>query len=156
MKKKGQASLEYLTTYGWALLVLGIVFAALYLFMEFKPDRLVPETCSFGDSFTCNEFKMNGTSGRINVSVVNVVGTSITLDSMICEYQGTNYQEKVPDDAKDIAPGAEFTVACNVSGSGESLKRKSKVDLTIVYYKVGEGSVFPLSSDGFVSGSVLK
>lgn len=40
--KKGQAALEYLMTYGWAILIIIVVVAALYAMGVFTPRRTVP------------------------------------------------------------------------------------------------------------------
>jgi len=49
MKRKGQAAMEYLMTYGWAILIIVVVVAALYAMGVFKPKASVPYSGFGGD-----------------------------------------------------------------------------------------------------------
>jgi len=69
---RGQASLEYVMTYGWAILALVIVLAALFATGVFSPSYLVSEECSFGNNLKCNLALFNdGGHTRILVTVFN-------------------------------------------------------------------------------------
>ena len=46
---KAQAAIEYLLTYGWALLVIAIIASLLYLFIT-SPPSITPSSCSFAAS----------------------------------------------------------------------------------------------------------
>ncbi|MEW5956071.1 MAG: hypothetical protein AB1626_06085 [Candidatus Micrarchaeota archaeon] len=60
MKTRGQQALEYLVTYGWALLVIVIVAALLWYFGVFNPTKWTAERqCGGFASFSCNAFKLN-------------------------------------------------------------------------------------------------
>ena len=50
--KKGQAALEFLMTYGWAILVVLIVIGALAYFGVLDPKRFLPEKCELGPGLT--------------------------------------------------------------------------------------------------------
>ena len=56
LKRKGQAAMEFLMTYGWALLVVLIVIAALAFFGLLNPSRYLPEKCTLGPGLTCVDF----------------------------------------------------------------------------------------------------
>ncbi|MFH0737527.1 MAG: hypothetical protein V1827_02430 [Candidatus Micrarchaeota archaeon] len=56
---RGQAAVEYLTTYGWALLALVIVIAILVSTGIFSPSYLVAEECSFGNNLKCEAAVFN-------------------------------------------------------------------------------------------------
>ncbi len=49
MKRKAQAAMEYLMTYGWAILIIVVVIAALYAMGVFKQKSTVPYTGFTGD-----------------------------------------------------------------------------------------------------------
>lgn len=154
MKRKGQAALDYLSTYGWALMAMGVALAALYVFLDYKPERLVPETCSLGDSFNCIDFMINRTNSNMTLSIKNEVGLELEMDSLLCMYDGQEYRSAVPDSslAKIVDPGEIFNLTCNMQGA--PLKSKSKVDVTIVYYK--KGMSYPSSTDGFATGQTVR
>lgn len=50
--RKGQAAIEYLMTYGWALLVIAIVIVALYMLTQTQTRT---ETCMMQTGFVCND-----------------------------------------------------------------------------------------------------
>lgn len=50
LKKKGQSAMEYLMTYGWAILIVIVVVAALYAMGVFKGGTTVPCSPCFGGS----------------------------------------------------------------------------------------------------------
>ena len=54
--KKGQAAMEFLMTYGWALLVVLIAIAALAFFGLLNPSRFLPEKCEVAPGLTCMDF----------------------------------------------------------------------------------------------------
>jgi hypothetical protein len=51
--RKGQAALEFLTTYGWAFLVILVMIGALGYFGVFDTSRFVPETCKLDGKVEC-------------------------------------------------------------------------------------------------------
>ncbi|MFC2016699.1 hypothetical protein ACFLUF_03190 [Chloroflexota bacterium] len=48
IKNKAQAALEFLTTYGWALVVILVMIGALAHFGILSPSKFLPERCNFG------------------------------------------------------------------------------------------------------------
>ncbi|MDE1810834.1 MAG: hypothetical protein KGH66_02235 [Candidatus Micrarchaeota archaeon] len=58
---KAQSAMEYLTTYGWALLIVGIVTAILYLYST-TPTTIVPTTCVFVTGAYCNAIVVGANS----------------------------------------------------------------------------------------------
>ncbi len=69
---KGQAAVEYLMTYGWALLALVIVVGVLLTSGLLSPSYLVAEECSFGNNFPCNFAIYNdGGSTKLGMDIFN-------------------------------------------------------------------------------------
>jgi uncharacterized protein (UPF0333 family) len=64
MKRKAQAAMEYLMTYGWAILIIVVVIAALYAMGVFKQKATVPYTGFTGD---LTYFDHNSTHLILNV-----------------------------------------------------------------------------------------
>jgi hypothetical protein len=56
--KKGQAAMEFLMTYGWAILVVLAAIGALAYFGVLSPDKFMPSKCMVSGGFSCVEFKM--------------------------------------------------------------------------------------------------
>lgn len=69
---KGQAAIEYLMTYGWAILALLIVSAVLLTSGILSPSYLVAEECSFGNNFPCTFAIYNdGGSTKLEMDIFN-------------------------------------------------------------------------------------
>ncbi len=63
MKRKGQGALEYLMTYGWALLIIVVVAAALYALGVLNPATYASSQCRGFTYFTWQEQKLTAASG---------------------------------------------------------------------------------------------
>ena len=81
--KKAQAAMEFLTTYGWAILILIIVIVALANLGVFRSPN-TPNTCSVSAPFACSDVKINS-SGYANISLQanNVGSASIVPGSFV-------------------------------------------------------------------------
>jgi hypothetical protein len=79
--KKGQAAMEFLMTYGWAILVVIAAIAALAYFGVLDPARLLPERCQFPAGMDCID-KASITSTSITVALRNNQGFPVTVDSV--------------------------------------------------------------------------
>ncbi len=66
LKKKGQAAMEFLMTYGWAILVVLVVIGALAYFGVLNPSNLLPEKCTFPLQLSCRDQKI----GTANIKFV--------------------------------------------------------------------------------------
>ena len=80
MKKKGQAAMEFLMTYGWAILVVIAAIAALAYFGVLDPARLLPERCQFPAGMDCID-KAAITTDTVTIALRNNIGFGITVDS---------------------------------------------------------------------------
>jgi len=71
--KKGQAALEYLMTYGWAILAVVVVLAVLWYLGIFTPKA--PEMCVFDSPFSC----IGGTAYVNSSAIVLKIGVQGAL-----------------------------------------------------------------------------
>ncbi len=79
MFKKGQAAMEFLMTYGWAILVVLIAIGALAYFGVLNPGRFLPSACVLGNQFGCEEFKATASTNTINLIIRNGRGVQTTV-----------------------------------------------------------------------------
>jgi len=56
--KKAQAAMEFLMTYGWAILVVLAAIGALAYFGVLSPDKFMPSKCMVSGGFSCTDYKM--------------------------------------------------------------------------------------------------
>jgi len=74
--------MEFLMTYGWALLVVLIAIAALAFFGVLSPGRFLPSTCNLGIGFACVDFKVSDISDDIDIIVQNGIGSTLDIFSI--------------------------------------------------------------------------
>ncbi len=69
MNKKGQAAMEFLMTYGWAILAAVIVIGVLAYFSVFSPANYIPTSCVLSAPFGCEKNQVAATTSQITPSV---------------------------------------------------------------------------------------
>ncbi|MFH1592345.1 MAG: hypothetical protein ABIB47_03185 [Candidatus Woesearchaeota archaeon] len=76
--------MEFLMTYGWAILVVLIAIGALAYFGVLSPGKFLPQSCTLAPGFACDDFKIDNvvsTSDDLTIIVRNGVGA--TANSVI-------------------------------------------------------------------------
>ncbi len=107
MFRKGQAAMEYLMTYGWALLVIVIVIAVLILINPFGASS----QCIFGEAgFACNQpaDPVVSTDGTLNGYFTNGQKKPIKIFGVQCYGSGTPGDLTADVDYR-LAPGDRVT-----------------------------------------------
>lgn len=81
MKKRAQAAMEFLMTYGWAILVVLLAIGALAYFGVLDPSRLLPESTTFPAPISnVDNALIDLTDDSIEVALINNKGVAISLD----------------------------------------------------------------------------
>jgi len=141
---KGQTAIEYLMTYGWAILIILIVAGVLAYYGIFAPAGFLgPTARGFGTVAVLSPWNYDET-GALTVIVENRAGQDITISSLIVD--GTDY------DLTDVAVNAGDTVTLGpttVTDPGDSGEAYS-ITLSI-NYTIGT-AIF--RSTGTLSGTV--
>ncbi len=155
MKKKGQAAMEFLMTYGWAILAAIIAIAALAWFGVFSPGRFTPETCSLSPPLGCDEFVITDVaagSDTIQVMITNGAGDQIDVSSIAidgCTTDPTGWAD-VPAGTIVGGAGTGVTLTCDtpadIGGVGDRFKGALSVTYTL------SGKTISQTSTGSISG----
>ncbi|MBU0536316.1 MAG: hypothetical protein KKE20_05085 [Nanoarchaeota archaeon] len=58
-KKRAQAAMEFMLTYGWAILVVLVVIAGLSYFGVLSPSALLPDKCNFQVGLSCVDYSVS-------------------------------------------------------------------------------------------------
>lgn len=77
---KGQAAMEFLMTYGWAILAAIIAIGVLAYFGVFSPGRFVQDSYFIGAPFGANAGKVNVTG--ITLDVQNGAGETVNITTV--------------------------------------------------------------------------
>ena len=77
--KKGQAALEFLMTYGWAILVVLVSIGALAYFGVLSPEKFLPAKCILQSGITCLDHKATSTTlpTGVTIYIQNNIGYDI-------------------------------------------------------------------------------
>jgi hypothetical protein len=76
--RHGQASFEYLFTYGWAIFAAIIAIGALSYFGFISPSSMLPNKCNFGKQLECVEYQVFN-DGTVNLKFRNNFGKPINI-----------------------------------------------------------------------------
>lgn len=151
--KKAQAAMEFIMTYGWAILAVTVVVAALVYFGVFSPAKLLPEQCQFPPELACvGKPLVEDATDLITVSLANNIGNAMNLTDVI---NGTN--DCIVADIRSIdgtamVDGAlsgviiqnndQVTVIFNCSGM---VAGRFKSDITLRYINLQNGINYPIT-----------
>jgi len=87
---KGQAAIEYIMTYGWAILALVIVLGILFGSGILNPTYLVSEECDLGSNFPCNFIVFNQAGEtKISMEIYNGFPYEIEIIGITVEEKDT-------------------------------------------------------------------
>ena len=79
---KSQAALEFIMTYGWAILVVLVAIGALSYFGVLSPDTFLPSRCTMPAGLTCIDYvavdQFGSGNGYITISIRNSLGYDIS------------------------------------------------------------------------------
>jgi hypothetical protein len=153
--KKAQSAMEYLMTYGWAILIVIIVAAALFALGVFNPSTYTQSapTGFQGFQIPSGGFQLKGNAtdpqSNLTLQLQNMVGSNINITNVTATYAGTVKYNAVASNT--IAPGSAYTAT--VTGLPAVAPGSSySADVVITYTNLNTGLVF--SSSGKVTGTV--
>ncbi|MBW2999812.1 hypothetical protein KY339_04005, partial [Candidatus Woesearchaeota archaeon] len=82
---KAQSALEYLMTYGWAILIVIIVGAALYALGVFNPGTFTGQKSTGFSAMQMEDFKFDD-EGNMTLLIGNRKGRTIQIDNVTSDY----------------------------------------------------------------------
>lgn len=135
--KKGQAAMEFLMTYGWAILVVLAAIGALAYFGVLSPDRFMPSKCLVSGGFSCVEYKLDDTANEARIYLQNNLGVDADYVNVTAKNKAGNDCTVTGGDLENVNNGAKTTVItftnCNLQNSSSF-----NGDITVTYKKSQE------------------
>ncbi|MAF36449.1 hypothetical protein CL622_05025 [archaeon] len=141
--KQGQVAMEFLMTYGWAIIIILLAIAALWLLGVFSPS--VSTTCQIEAPFTCQDAIVSEDSVIVRLGanqVQSATVNSITVNGQTCP-QLSNTQ---------FTSNQITQVRC----FGISLEEDEKTTIQIDASYVKQGGGLTHSVEGSISGQASK
>ncbi len=162
MARKGQAALEFLMTYGWAILVVLVVIGALAYFGVLNPSALLPEKCTLPPGLSCQDYLVSSTGG-VTLNLQNGFGEQITITgiNVTSVDSGLGYgctdssiTPAAPlvvnngDIAKVTMSGAIAGLNCTAGANALQVGSKPRLKIEYSYFLTKSGSTFAKTMDG--------
>jgi uncharacterized protein (UPF0333 family) len=141
--KKAQAAMEFLMTYGWAILVVLVAIGALAYFGVLSPDKFLPEQAQGPAGLdVIDKAAIDLTAGTVTLGIKNNLGYDITFTANASEPTSGNQDctvEKLNVDPENVANLDTFddTGASTVYGA-VSLSNGEKAVLTFTCASISE------------------
>ncbi|MBI1935513.1 hypothetical protein HYS31_03655 [Candidatus Woesearchaeota archaeon] len=116
LKKRSQAALEFIMTYGWAILVVLVAIGALSYFGVLSPDKFLPSRCTLPAGIACLDHLVQNFgpgNGEVSVTLKNSLGydtTSVTVTASDCTSAASQPTFKNAEQRTFTASG------CSISG----------------------------------------
>ncbi len=123
--RKAQSAMEYLMTYGWAILIIAIVLAALFSLGVFSSSSLLGTTCISLSGYVCTNPVLH--NGIFTATLGQATGTSWSSANIIFVESGagvptaTSFTAGCADATSNGIPSGgtvSFTTGNGMTGSG--------------------------------------
>jgi len=130
--KKAQAAMEFMMTYGWAILVVLAAIGALAYFGVLSPSKHIPETCMFQQGIACVDYAV--ASDEVSLFIRNGYAKSIDVKNITAGNCDTlNVDQRLTDLSAEL-----FVLTnCDNGIAGD----KYKGDVVITYSLVGSSLI---------------
>jgi hypothetical protein len=126
--RKGQAALEYLTTYGWGFIAILLILGVLAYFGILSPSKYLPARCDFGAQMQCADYQI--TSGNLKLQLRNGFGDNIIIDGVYL-FSERNPSTVTPA-STTITKGNLSTVLTIVPGSTAQFVRGDRISVPVI------------------------
>ena len=116
MTKKAQAAMEFLMTYGWAILVVIAAIAALAYFGVLDPSNFLPEKCDFPTGLSCvDKPALDADLNTVKMSLKNSNGFPINITSVTSANSASAgcAGSNCTSDRSRVENGVAFIISCN-------------------------------------------
>ncbi|MEM0201174.1 MAG: hypothetical protein QXD23_02100 [Candidatus Micrarchaeaceae archaeon] len=151
-KLKLQSAMEYLITYGWAILILAIALSALFFLGVFNSSNSTGQICKINQGFDCIDYYMN-TTGSAVFTITQTSATYINITSIGCSSDPNNQhlvQYSQPSQQIYLPYGTaySFILQCYTATGKPSLKFGDVFSGSIYINYVNDVTGFPGSAKG--------
>lgn len=148
--KRSQAALEYLLTYGWAILIVIIVGASLYALGVFTPGQWTGKRQTGFAQFRVVDFSMKS-NGNLTIVFQNQIGKTVDLNEINATLKGNICTFGY---SKTVGPNTMYTASKNCSSVFGNLDFRTSFSIVIDFYYKDLDSGLTHVDTGTLFGSV--
>lgn len=148
MDNKAQSALEYLMTYGWALVVIVIVIAALFAFGVFESPTV--GTCTGLSKLSYSDHAVDLAGNQVTLRFGNGAGSTLQFDSVSF---GGDFAGGTVSSVPNLSAGSYTTITNEDTNFTSSVSGSYSGTITITY-TTESGSGIQHSETATCTGSV--
>jgi hypothetical protein len=154
MKMKGQTAVEYLMTYGWAILIILIVAGVLAYYGIFAPAGFLgPTARGFGQIQVLNPWAVAASTGTVTLNLANRVGGAVNVSTIDVTIDASPYNCTFSPEV-NIASGADAVASCALGAiSGASSGGSYSATVVINYRYPADAASAAFSTSGTITGT---
>jgi hypothetical protein len=161
MRKKSQAAMEFLMTYGWAILVVLVAIGALAYFGVLNQGSFAPTMCTLPTGLSCLDHRVSLNEDGFNdleLRLKNNLGYTIKITKIeISKYsQIADYGVGIPLENGQASSGP-ITVP-DITGKdseiADAMPKGAKYNLDIIIHYTNTETLLPHEAKGSISGKV--
>jgi hypothetical protein len=138
-KKRAQAAIELLTTYGWAILSVFVVIGAMAYFDVFDSSRFISEKCDTGSQIQCIGAYAND-RGEVEIQIRNNYLVDIDIENVYIDNVRTTFttEDVLGEGRVTLSPG-EISKIHPISSSSfrnlhSGVKEEFQINITFRRY----------------------
>ncbi len=144
MKRNAQAAMEFVMTYGWAILAVLVAIGALSYFGVMNPSKYFPEKCLFSSGINCKDFKVEentATSIILYVTLENDLQETVYLQNVSISSKLGIRNDTCISGKKLFTQNNATRIICTLpAGSNPGKGNNALLNVMLVYSDVGAGS----------------
>ena len=129
LSKKTQAALEFLMTYGWAIIVVLVAVLALSYFGVLSPGAFLPEKCILPSGLACLDYNVE--TYKVTLVLQNSQGEQLTINQVTVS---GNNQQCTDNETITLNNGAKAVISvaqCNNGAEGSKFNGIINISYTI-------------------------
>ncbi len=130
---RAQAALEFLITYGWAIMALAVILAILFSTGVFNTNRYVEESCFLGPNFDCYGQVVKSPSGlEVALNITNLNPYPVYVD--VVKLKSSSSGSVIFNVGQKIPPYGSVIVSHNLGQSDIHVGQVLTFQLNLTYY----------------------
>jgi len=138
--------MEFLMTYGWAILIILVTVSVLFYLGVLNPQRVTPDSLTFPSGWSAYDYKI-ASNGQFYLDLGNGLGRQVTVDGVYCTNSATEPSNPgnvgMVIDSGDHKKVSEGAIVCEGASPGQYYKGKvyiwyTPVGSTVTYKTVGD------------------
>jgi uncharacterized protein (UPF0333 family) len=149
--KKGQAALDFMMTYGWAIVLVVIIAVAMFAMGIFDPSNFIGNKAAGFAGVSVVGWSMD-TAGTFTIKAANNVGNPIQLDSINVTIGGASVN--VPVSNATIAVGENSALLSSATGAFGAQAAGSGYTAKVSIRYIDTNAGFPYVSSGTLTAKV--